>query len=102
MERFGLLLQDSSDVFTVTALRSEEGVGAVANLEYVSPSVERVLGWKPEDMQGRAAAAIPAAASAGRCGSVTSESRGVLAAAGRTHSSTACIQTTCLTCFHGS
>ena len=43
-ERFRLLVQDSSDVITVTA--------AEGTMCYVSPAVERIQGYRPEELVG--------------------------------------------------
>ncbi|HJR44530.1 MAG TPA: PAS domain S-box protein, partial [Actinomycetota bacterium] len=43
-ERFRALVQNSYDIVTV--------LGTSGKIDYISPSVERVLGYKPEDMIG--------------------------------------------------
>ncbi len=49
-ERYRLLIQSSSDI---TALFDENGT-----IRYVSPAIERILGYQPEELSGQPATAI--------------------------------------------
>lgn len=44
---FRLLIQNASDIITV--------IGSDGSLRYASPAVERLLGWRPDELEGRPA-----------------------------------------------
>lgn len=46
-ERFRTMIENGSDIISI--------VGADGRIRYESPSIERCLGWKPEELVGRAA-----------------------------------------------